>query len=161
MAYVQKGSVFVLKKCFAIVLAAIALFGFLEGCGFRPYSGRSDNISRSSTRENTAAQSTEQTTQAFEQAEDAGKTDIKYEFTNTQERLYESLGETRWETLIEITNIGTTPIYLGSSKYDLTDGGGNILRACRSFSTFPDIIHASEKGYFYDSTAVSVDEFGA
>ena len=79
---------------------------------------------------------------------------LHYTFTNTQERIYESYGQVRYKTLIEITNTGSVVIYLDISRYDLIDNSGRILRAGNVFSTFPDILHPGEKGYFYDNVEV-------
>jgi len=80
---------------------------------------------------------------------------LHYEITDTQEQLYESLGDVRYETLIEIINTGSVPIYLGSPKYDLTDEAGKIIRAGNDYSTYPNILHPGEKGYLYDSIEAS------
>jgi len=85
--------------------------------------------------------------------------EVKYEITNQQERIYESFREPRYETLIEIENTGTAPIYFGTQKYDLEDKAGNIIKT-GSLSSYPDILNPGEKGYFYDSaelTGASLD----
>ncbi len=79
---------------------------------------------------------------------------LHYQFTNTQAQTYESYGDVYWETLIEVTNTGTDAMYLGSTKFDLTDETGKILRAGETLSSFPDILHSGEKGYFYADVEV-------
>jgi len=80
---------------------------------------------------------------------------IQYEITNVQERTYiTSRGVVRYETLVQFTNTGTMPIYLGMSRFDLVDTNGRILSAGNSFSSFPNIIHPGERGYFYGNVDV-------
>ena len=79
----------------------------------------------------------------------APKEIIDYKITDTQDRVYvSSFGKTMWETLIEIENTGNVPLYLGTTKYDLEDKDGKLLKT-GSLSSFPSIINPGEKAYFY------------
>jgi len=80
---------------------------------------------------------------------------IQYEITGVQERLYQPVfGDIRFQTLIQITNTGTLPIYFATSRFDVLDNESRILRANNSFSSFPNIIHPGEQGYLYDSVSI-------
>ena len=65
-----------------------------------------------------------------------------------------SIGTMRIQVIAEITNTGSTPIYLSSSSYDLEDSNGQIIASKQYISTYPDVINSGEKGYLYDETSL-------
>jgi hypothetical protein len=74
---------------------------------------------------------------------------IDYTIISSEARVINNaLRRTVWETLIEIKNTGDVPIYLGLTKFDLTDNEGNIVKT-GSLSSFPDIIYPGESAAFY------------
>lgn len=71
-----------------------------------------------------------------------------------------SIGTMRIQVIAEITNTGTTPIYLSSSSYDLEDSNGQIISSKQYISTYPNVIKAGEKGYLYDETSLDNIVYG-
>ncbi len=80
-----------------------------------------------------------------------------YAITDCRAKTWTSIiGSVRVQTIVEITNTGTTNLYLSSGSYDLEDTLGNLV-ACETWvSVYPDVLAPGEKGYMYDET--SLDE---
>ena len=82
--------------------------------------------------------------------------EIMFEITSTQEHFFEHrANEFTYQTLIQITNTGSVPIYFGTSRFDLTDENDRILSANNTFSARPTILHAGERGYLWASERIT------
>ncbi|GHU51524.1 hypothetical protein AGMMS49975_05230 [Clostridia bacterium] len=78
-----------------------------------------------------------------------------YEVTYSGVELYtSSLGKVWSQVIIEITNTGDVPLYLGSASYDLEDDDGALAATSTLPSTIPNVILAGEKGYIYEETTL-------
>jgi len=140
-----------MKKILYVLLIAMMIFA-LVACGFEGVPP-ADSQQVQSWQDAAQQEQAEQPTTP--EIEPAATDDIQYEFTNIQEQLYQSMfGDIRFQTLIQITNMGNVPIYMGSVYYDLLDEDGRILRANNTLSSYPNILHPGESGYFYDSVSV-------
>ncbi len=58
------------------------------------------------------------------------------------------------QTIVEINNNGTVPLYLNTSSYDLEDAEGNLVAAQSLVSCYPEVIDPGEKGYMYEDTTL-------
>lgn len=85
-----------------------------------------------------------------------------YEITDEHFEYYvNSIGSTEYRAWVEITNTGTTNLYMDSCTFDLEDDNGHLLQTDNFISSCPDIIAPGEKGYFYNGMgfgASSIDE---
>lgn len=85
----------------------------------------------------------------------APEVNIEYEITyKNVESWVNLIGTTRVQVIVEIQNVGTIPIYLSSSSYDLEDSNGQLIASKSSVSTYPDVIKPGEKGYMYSETSL-------
>ena len=76
-----------------------------------------------------------------------------YEITYQNARVYTSSIGTVWvQSIVEITNTGTVPLFLASGAYDLEDADGKLVASRTMVSAFPSVIGAGEKGYMYEET---------
>ena len=82
--------------------------------------------------------------------------DILYEIANVQERFFEHrASEFTYQTLFQITNTGTVPVYFGTSRFDLIDENDRVLSANNRFSANPTILYAGEQGYLWASERIT------
>lgn len=78
------------------------------------------------------------------------KTD--YEITNAQFRYWaNSIGSVNYFAFAEVTNTGTSNLYMKSCAFAFEDNDGHLLKSENFISSCPDIIAPGEKGYFYNS----------
>lgn len=74
-----------------------------------------------------------------------------YEVTDTYFNYYlNSIGSVEYFAFVEITNTGSSNLYLGSATFDLEDINGHLLQSDDLISTAPDAIYPGEKGYYYN-----------
>ena len=60
--------------------------------------------------------------------------------------------------MVEITNTGSTNIYLKDCVFDFEDDNGHLLQTDDTMiSSCPDIIAPGEKGYFYNSLGGTIN----
>lgn len=135
------------KKGCLIVLAAVAV---IFGIGV---FGASKNQSKDQGQV-TIGTSTGDASAAS--AESAGgsdsSSDFSYQVTDTGFHYYtNSIGSVEYYGYVEITNTGSSNIYLSKCTFDLEDNDGHLLQTDSMISTCPDIIAPGEKGYFYNS----------
>ena len=70
-----------------------------------------------------------------------------------------SIGEDSYTGIVEITNNGSTNLYLKDCTFDFEDNNGHLLQTDDTMiSSCPDIIAPGEKGYFYNSLGGSINE---
>lgn len=68
-----------------------------------------------------------------------------------------SIGSTWEQTIVEITNTGSVPLYLGDVSYDLEDESGSLLASESMVSVYPTVLDVGEKGYLYNETTFDGD----
>ncbi|SCW48587.1 hypothetical protein SAMN02910456_01345 [Ruminococcaceae bacterium YRB3002] len=77
---------------------------------------------------------------------------IEYEITHTTFTHYtNSINREEYCGIIEITNTGSSYIYLGSCTFDLEDDSGHLLQADSMVTGSPDVLAPGEKGYFFNN----------
>lgn len=77
------------------------------------------------------------------------------EITYNATKLYaDSIGTVWAQTIVEITNTGSVPLYLSSGAYDLEDASGALIAAQTMVSCYPDVVSPGEKGYMYEETTL-------
>lgn len=70
-----------------------------------------------------------------------------------------SIGEDSYTGIVEITNIGSTNLYLKDCTFDFEDDNGHLLQTDNTMiSSCPDIISPGEKGYFYNSFGGAINK---
>ena len=81
------------------------------------------------------------------------KEEAAYEVTYSKARMWDSgFGSTYLQTIVEITNTGTVPLYLSSGSYDLETADGDLVTSQSMVSMYPSVLDVGEKGYMYDET---------
>ncbi len=66
----------------------------------------------------------------------------------------DSIGTTWVQTIVEIMNTGSVPLYLSSSSYDLEDADGKLIASQTLVSVYPDVLDVGERGYLYEETTL-------
>ncbi len=80
------------------------------------------------------------------------ESDFSYEISDTSFEYYaNSIGSVEFYGIVEVTNTGTSNIYLHDCTFDLEDNDGHLLQSESMISACPDIIAPGEKGYFYNN----------
>jgi len=123
-----------MKKVFiAIIIITCVCF---YGCGDLLYT---DSNPSNSVKSNTAASENE----------------VAYEVTYQNAKLYKnSIGTMYVQIIFEITNTGTSRLYLKSGSCDLEDGNGKLIASKSYISVYPDVIDPGETAYYYDETTI-------
>ena len=86
---------------------------------------------------------------------------VSFGVTKLDVSLFQSSIGTPWiKVVFEMTNTGTSNIYLSSGSYDIEDEDGNIIDTHTLVSEFPGVLAPGEKGYLFDCTLYdgSVDD---
>lgn len=134
-----------MKKIASLLLSLIMLLS-LAACGGSGESQSSANSSTVSTSEES------QETPEPEPTEAAGP---QYEITYQNAKVWtDSIGSVWVQTIVEITNTGSTNLYLSSGAYDLEDADGNLVAAQSMVSAYPSVLAPGEKGYMYEETTL-------
>lgn len=105
---------------------------------------------------------TEQITETTKpkETETPKKVGTAYEITDVFfEHGENSIGEDSYTGIVEITNTGSTNLYLKDCTFDFEDDSGHLLQTDDTMiSSCPDIIAPGEKGYFYNSLGGSINK---
>lgn len=105
--------------------------------------------SQESNKENTNSTESKKPTETKEESE------ARYEITDTTTKTWvNSIGTTWTQTIVEITNTGSSNLYLSSGSYDLEDAEGNLITNRTMVSTYPNVLAPGEKGYMYEETVL-------
>ena len=132
-----------MKKMLAGILAAAMAFS-LAACGNDSNSSETTAVNETTVQTETTAAPTETTEAAPETA---------YEVTDTRVVSWtDSIGSVWVQAIVEITNTGSTNLFLSSGSFDLEDADGNLVDSCSMASTYPNVIAPGEKGYMYEET---------
>ena len=65
-----------------------------------------------------------------------------------------SIGTTWVQSVFEVKNTGTVPLYLSSGAYDLERADGSLVRSSSLVSAFPQVINPDESAYYYEETTL-------
>lgn len=132
--------------CLIAVLVAVGVLGISAyGASRNPSKDQGQVTIGTSGAENSAAD-------APSGAENSSESDFSYEVTDTGFHYYtNSIGSVEYYGYVEITNTGSSNIYLGKCTFDIEDNDGHLLQTDQHISTCPDIIAPGEKGYYYNS----------
>lgn len=113
----------------------------------------------------TTIQPTNQSVQNESQSEvsvtETTQSDFSYEVTDTSFHYYQnSIGKYEYYGIVEITNTGTSSIYMKDCTFDLEDNDGHLLQSDDMMvSSCPYVIKPGEKGYFYNNIgATTIDD---
>lgn len=88
-------------------------------------------------------------------AEPPAESGPSYEITDSRARTWTNSIGTVWvQTIVEITNTGSTNLYLASGAYDLEAADGSLVASQTLVSTYPDVLAPGEKGYMYEETTL-------
>ncbi len=132
----MKNSILVRTVCTSL---AVCMFA-----GMAMASGSSGSSNSKETGSVTIAETTEETT-TTEEAK------VEYEITNTTFLHHtNSIDNEEYVGIIEITNTGSTYIYLKECTFDFEDNDGHLLQTDKMISKSPDVIAPGEKGYFFN-----------
>ncbi|MBR5410769.1 MAG: FxLYD domain-containing protein [Clostridia bacterium] len=146
-----------MKKAVLILLALAMVFS-LAACGGGGSSSGTPSApdTPSANTPDTPATPAESTEPAQEpapapSAEPAKEVD--YEITYVSNTMWvNSIGTTWEQTIVEITNTGSKPLYLNSASYDLEDESGSLLSSESMVSFYPTVVDVGEKAYMYNET---------
>jgi len=132
-------------KKFLSVLLLLSLLISLCACGSESVSTLAESV---------AAQPSKVETEAT--AEPIVPAEAKaYEISDCRAKAYTDSIGTQWvQTIIEISNTGSSNLYLGSANYDLEDANGKLIASKSFVSAYPSVIAPGEKGYIYDETTL-------
>jgi uncharacterized membrane protein len=86
---------------------------------------------------------------------DTNKGDAVYKITYSNATLYKNLiNSVRVRVIVEITNTGTSDLYLNSCTLDLEDKSGSLVATLGHVTAYPKVISSGEKAYYYEDTTV-------
>ena len=84
------------------------------------------------------------------QVADKEEKKASYDITNHYFVSYtNALGEPAYDAIIEITNTGSTNLYLHANSFDIEDANNKLITTESLINTCPDLISPGEKGYLY------------
>lgn len=78
-----------------------------------------------------------------------------YEVVYSNARTWVNSIGTAWvQSVFEVKNTGTVPLYLSSGAYDLEGTDGLLVKSRSLVSVFPQVINPGESGYYYEETTL-------
>lgn len=81
--------------------------------------------------------------------------EVSYEITYSNIVLHEnSIGSVWADVIVEVTNTGTTDLYLSSGSIDLEDENGTLVDVLNYVSVYPQVISPGEKAYYFENTII-------
>ncbi|NLA82646.1 MAG: hypothetical protein GX849_07465, partial [Clostridiaceae bacterium] len=134
-----------MKRIILIALAFSVMF-LHTACGIiSPFVAESKSSSSAPDRIN---QSKEPTTKERVQSTEPEKRSA-YEISYSHVKAYQDiLGTTRVQAIYEVTNTGTTDLYLSSGSFDLETQEGVLLASRTHVSVYTSVISPGEKAYY-------------
>lgn len=149
------------RKLLALLLCAVLIVS-IAACGSTgDNDGNSNNKHDDSTDQQTQqtdGKSPEETNGPETNNDETEPPESKgpaYEITYQNAKVWtNSIGTTWVQTIVEITNTGSTNLYLSSGAYDLEDANGALVTSQSMVSTYPSVLAPGEKGYMYDETTL-------
>lgn len=134
-----------MKKLVTLVLVLVLVLS-LSACGSSE-TGASLDSTASIVEEQPETDTTDSTNEPV--------ASTNYEITDIRARTWtNSIGSVWVQTIVEITNTGSTNLYLSSGSYDLEDASGSLVASQTMVSAYPDVLAPGEKGYMYEETTL-------
>ena len=135
-----------MKRIILIALAFSVMF-LHTACGIiSPFVAESKSSSSAPDRIN---QSKEPTTKERVQSTEPEKRSA-YEISYSHVKAYQNyFGTTKFQIIYEVTNTGSTDLYLSSGSFDIETQEGTLVASKTSVSVFPEVISPGEKAYYY------------
>lgn len=82
--------------------------------------------------------------------------EVAHEITYKNASTYKNSIGTVWlNTIYEVTNTGSVPLYLSSASCDIENEDGKLVKSLSMVSVYPNVIDVGEKAYYYESTTLS------
>ena len=143
-----------MKKFSTFILVLILIIVF---CSCDINNVQSENGSTNTSKFNTSSKfsTTPEASTSIESSPGEQSTEPApgYEITDCRAKTWTNSIGTVWvQTIVEITNTGTTNLYLSSGSYDLEDASGNLIGSKTMVSAYPSVLAPGEKGYMYEET---------
>ena len=147
-----------MKKFSTFILVLILIIVF---CSCDIGKVQSENVSQNTSKFNpsskfsTTPEASTSETISIESSPEGQSTEPApgYEITDCRAKTWTNSIGTVWvQTIVEITNTGTTNLYLSSGSYDLEDASGTLIASKTMVSTYPSVLAPGEKGYMYEET---------
>jgi len=141
-----------MKKIVSVLLIMLICFA-ITSCGLL------DDTSNSPS-ENTDERTEDiKTDSKKEEATSQPKNDVAWEITYSSAKSYKNSIGTVWaQGIVEITNTGNIPLYLGSGSFDFEDMDGKLIKNRSMVSVFPTVIEPGEKAYYYEELTLDIDD---
>ncbi|MDR0889383.1 MAG: hypothetical protein LBM28_01895 [Oscillospiraceae bacterium] len=135
-----------MKKTIALLLSLCIVFT-LCACGSKTDAPKPSDSPNSSPTDELSLPTSEEA-QATE----------PYEVTYSAANSWAAVGGGFWvQTIIEVTNTGSEPLYLSAGSYDLESADGTLLEARSLVSVYPDVINPGEKAYYNEAFTTQSD----
>ncbi|MBQ8921949.1 MAG: zinc ribbon domain-containing protein [Oscillospiraceae bacterium] len=133
-----------------LVVGGVIVLGAVSSAGSKKKNQDSGSVTIESGGSSDSSGSANQSSAA------SSASGFSYEITDTDFQYYtNSIGSVEYYGYVEITNTGSTNIYLKDCTFDLEDNDGHLLQSDNFISSCPDIIAPGEKGYFYNGIGAS------
>ncbi len=105
-------------------------------------SSKSDTVEQNTVSGQTTTENNQQSNDSEQKA--------SYDITNHYFVSYiNALGEPSFNAIVEITNTGSTNLYLHAKSFDIEDANNKLITTESFINTCPDLIAPGEKGYLY------------
>ena len=115
-----------------------------------------DNNKKSDKKDDSEDTGSDDDVDDADDADDADDDGFAYEITDTNFEYYtNSIGNIEYYGYVEITNTGSTNIYMDECTFDIEDNDGHLLQSDDYISKTVDILAPGEVGYFFNSLGSS------
>ena len=146
------------QKVISLIVAGLLMVG-VTGCrssGSKKQTAEGPATQSTSAEAKITPETTAAETKVITTAEEKPK--MTFENTDTSFDFYtNSIGSVEFYGIVEITNTGSTNIYMKDCTFDLEDNDGHLLQSESMFvSSCPSIIAPGEKGYFYNGIGANL-----
>lgn len=148
-----------MKKLLAMLLCAMMMLSLVAcgGSGGNSNSGNQhqNNGDQQNNTQNDQQQSENGNSDKQDNEQSGNQGEAAYEITYQNARVWtDSIGAKWVQSIVEITNTGSTNLYLESGAYDLEDSTGALVASQSMVSTYPNVLAPGEKGYMYEETTL-------
>lgn len=146
------------QKVLSLIVAGLLMVG-ITGCRSSGSGNKKQTAEGIATQNTEAAPEMTATTGAETEATTTAEEKPKMSFENTDTNFNyytNSIGRVEFYGIVEITNTGSTNIYLKDCAFDIEDNDGHLLQSASLISKCPDIIAPGEKGYFYNGIGANL-----
>lgn len=138
-----------MKRIILITLAFAITFS-LTACGIPlPFGGGSTPSASAPARSNQAIVTSEKEQEPSTEPKKSSTYEISYSHVKAYQ---DTIGTTWIQTIYEVTNTGSTDLYLSSGSFDLETQEGVLIASKSLVSVYPEVISPGEKAYYYEET---------